>query len=58
MSRYKPIKKPHRIIPVWREEIDHKKLAQALILMAQHLDEKRKTIHKKAKQKGGGSRER
>lgn len=59
MSKHRrSTKRPHRIIPVWRQNPDSKKLAKALLMMAMHLDEKNKTIHKTAKQEGGGNHER
>jgi len=51
----KPSKRPHRIIPIWNQDLDSKKLARALLMMAMHLDEKDKTVHIKAKQEGGGN---
>lgn len=56
-SRKRP-KRPHRIIPIWNQDLDSKKLARALLMMAMHLDEKDKTVHTKTKQEGGGSHER
>ena len=54
----KPAKRPHQITPIWRQEVDAKKLARALLQMAMHLDETGKTVHTKAKQEGGGDHER
>lgn len=36
----------HRIVPVWREEIDREAFARALLLLVMHLDEKEKVAHK------------
>lgn len=36
----------HRVTPSWRTEIDRQRFADALLLLAMHLDEKTPTPHK------------
>lgn len=52
----------HRLVPVWKRELDREAFARALLLLAMHLDEKDRMAHKNqqnpaegaAGQKGGG----
>lgn len=45
-----------RLIPVWREQIDREALARVLLVLALHLDEKRRDAHKKSQQPGRSER--
>lgn len=63
MNRKKtPAARRHRLIPVWRTELDRHSFARALLLLAMHLDEKEHRAHthqqnptkEAAGQKGGG----
>jgi hypothetical protein len=57
-----PASPRHRLIPVWRTELDRQGLARALLLLAMHLDERDREAHTKqqnpaeeaAGQKGDG----
>lgn len=63
MSRKQnPSPRRHRLIPVWRQQLDREGFARALLLLAIHLDETGRMPHRKrqnpdessAGQEGGG----
>ncbi|MDZ5144144.1 hypothetical protein [Microbacterium testaceum] len=42
-----PAARRHRVIPVWRRELDREGFARALLLLAMHLDETTPMPHRK-----------
>lgn len=49
----------HRVVPVWKEVFDEKEFARILLLLAMHLDETERVVHKKTQKTddGGGHHE-
>lgn len=44
----------HRIVPVWKQVFDEKEFARILLLLAMHLDEQDKLVHKQRQENGDG----
>lgn len=47
----------HRIVPVWREQIDREAFAKALLLLVLHLDETNRDAHKQTEKTNTEGRE-
>jgi hypothetical protein len=47
----------HRIVPVWRTEIDREAFAKALLLLVLHLDETERDAHKQTEKTNSEGRE-
>lgn len=47
----------HRVVSVWRKDLDREGLARALLLAAMHLDESKRNAHKKQQTATGPERE-